>query len=103
MKMEEMREYVEEAITYDANFIYECDRCGHAPKRYWIDHKESLASGIASLLGLKNSEQILEIVYECDGMTRGNKREDSEYIGSKIDEKVMGLPRKSNASDEVAQ
>ncbi len=89
---EKLIDVIKKELTYDATLIYECEHCGHAPKNYWIDHKESLSRFISAELNLKNPGQILEIIEDVSSVSKGDKNEDAESIVSKIDDEVVGIP-----------
>lgn len=88
---EELLNFIQKEISYDASVEYSCDRCGNEPKRYWIDHRESLASNIAEKLGLKIRGDILNIIENASDRTNGKKNEDAEYIVAQIDDGIMGI------------
>jgi hypothetical protein len=88
-----LRELLINYLDYDASVIYECEKCGHERKRFWIDHRTVLAHNIAELLGIKMIEAIHEILQEASLMTRGDKKEDTDYIATKINEDIIELKK----------
>ena len=87
---EELLKLIEDEISYDASFSYECEKCSHAPKNYWLDHKDTLARVIAEKLNLKDVtliHRVLQSVY-----TKGNRKEDALYIVEEIDNHIIGIP-----------
>lgn len=92
MKKETLRKFIEKEITYDATYSYKCEKCGHqSGMHYWIDHREVLASNIATEMGLKTSGIICDVINNVSESTGGNKKNDALDIMELIDDQVMAL------------
>ena len=99
MTKRELITFIEGEISYDASIDYHCERCGHEPHSYWLDHKDSLAASIALRIGLKTITPILDLLN--DFQTDGDITIDAQKIAAEIDDKIIGLPSLSTKVDII--
>ena len=88
---DELIKFIQGELTYDATARNECKKCGHYEKDYWIDHRDSLASNIATKLGLKTRDIIKDILDNVSDSTQGKSKADAIEIVDLIDRNVMAL------------
>lgn len=90
MKKEELAQFIKGSISYDAGGGEDCPYCHKNIKshNYWIDHKSSLASNIASQFGVETSWDkgfgriIMDVLNEFQAT--GNKNKDAMELAERI-------------------
>ena len=87
----ELIKLIKDNLSYDANCVYICDKCGNSPKRYWIDHKTSLASVIAEKLGLRRNDEVYRVIEDISIETKGDVNADAQKIVEVINAEVFTI------------
>lgn len=89
MTKEELANYIEKEISYDASEALKevkCQHCGkivqHQMLNHWIDHRSALAGNIALQLRLRVAEDIYDIL--TDACVTGNAEEDAKALAYAI-------------------
>lgn len=88
---EEIIKLIKDNLSYDAHCIYTCDKCGNSPKKYWIDHKTSLASIIAEKLGLRKDDSVYRVIEDISIESMGDVNADAKKIAKVINAEVCNI------------